>query len=119
MIRFALKGLAGRKLRSALTAIAVVLGVSMVTGTYILTDSIHDAFSGIFTSIYQGTDATITGKSAFKLVTENGAQDPPFDQGLLVRVRAVPQVADAVGGVAGEAHLVGSNGKAIAFGGAP
>ena len=55
---FALKGLLGRKLRTALTAIAIVLGVAMVTGTYILTDSIKGAFDGIFTEIYSGTDAT-------------------------------------------------------------
>ena len=34
-------------------------------------------------------------------------------------MRGLPQVADAIGGVAGEAHLIGSDGKAIAFGGAP
>ena len=65
--KFALKGLLGRKLRTALTCIAIVLGVAMVTGTYILTDSIKGAFGGIFTEIYSGTDATITGKSAFTL----------------------------------------------------
>ncbi len=54
VIRFALKGLATRKLRTGLTAIAIVLGVSLVTGTYILTDSIKDAFNGIFTEVYQG-----------------------------------------------------------------
>ena len=61
MIRFALKGLATRKLRTALTAIAIVLGVALVTGTYILTDSIKGAFNGIFSEVYRGTDATITG----------------------------------------------------------
>jgi putative ABC transport system permease protein len=119
VIRFALKGLAGRKLRSALTAIAIVLGVAMITGTYILTDSIKDAFNGIFSSIYSGTDATITGKAAFDLSNNNGSQEPPFAQSLLVKVRAVPKVGDAIGGVGGEAHLVGANGKAIGFGGAP
>ena len=34
-------------------------------------------------------------------------------------MRALPDVADAVGGVGGEAHLVGRNGKVIVFGGAP
>ena len=38
--RVALKGLLGRKLRAALTAVAIVLGVAMVSGTYVLTDSI-------------------------------------------------------------------------------
>jgi putative ABC transport system permease protein len=117
--KFALKGLLGRKLRTALTCIAIVLGVAMVTGTYILTDSIHGAFSGIFTQIYSGTDATVTGKAAFTLSTNNNTTAPPFDESLLPKVRALPDVQDAVGGVGGEAHLIGKNGKVIVFGGAP
>ena len=34
MIRVALRGLLGRKLRATLTAIAIILGVAMVSGTY-------------------------------------------------------------------------------------
>ena len=49
MIRVALAGLLGRKLRTALTAIAIVLGVAMVSGTFVLTDSIDKAFNSIFT----------------------------------------------------------------------
>ncbi|MGE5274601.1 MAG: ABC transporter permease [Verrucomicrobiota bacterium] len=119
MIRFAVRGLATRKLRTALTAIAVVLGVALVTGTYVLTDSIKGAFGGIFTEIYQGTDATITGKSAFDLTNQNNTTAPPFAQSLLARVRALPDVDDAIGGVGGEAHLIDKNGKVIVFGGAP
>src|SRR4051812_43567114 len=119
MMRVALAGLFGRKLRTALTAIAIVLGVAMVTGTYILTDSIKGAFNGIFTEIYSGTDATVTGKAAFDLSSGSSTTEPPFDESLLQQVRDLPEVADAVGGVGGIANLVGPNGKVIAFGGAP
>ena len=44
MTRFALRGLLGRKLRTVLTALAIVLGVAMVSGTYVLTDSIKNAY---------------------------------------------------------------------------
>src|SRR4051812_22105754 len=118
MMRVALAGLFGRKLRTALTALAIVLGVAMVTGTYILTDSIKGAFNGIFTQIYSGTDATVTGKSAFDL-TGQGTTAPPFDESLLRKVRDLPDVQDAVGGVGGIANLVGPNGKVVSFGGAP
>jgi putative ABC transport system permease protein len=117
--RVALAGLLGRKLRTTLTAIAIVLGVAMVTGTYILTDSIKGAFNGIFTEIYRSTDATVTGKAAFDLSNQGTTAAPPFDQSLLAKVRALPDVDDAVGGVGGIANLVGPNGKVIAFGGAP
>jgi hypothetical protein len=48
MTRFALRGLLGRKLRTVLTALAIVLGVAMISGTYVLTDSIDRAFDAIF-----------------------------------------------------------------------
>ncbi len=111
--------MARRKLRTALTAIAIVLGVALITGTYVLTDSIKGAFGGIFTQVYRGTDATVTGKSAFDLTGNNNTTAPPFAESLLPKIRALPDVDDAVGGVGGNAHLIGTNGKVIAFGGAP
>ncbi len=67
MTKFALKGLLGRKLRTALTAFAIVLGVAMVSGTFVLTDSIDKAFDSIFTESRAGSTAVITGKSAFDI----------------------------------------------------
>src|SRR5215831_3890824 len=118
MIRVALKGMMRRKLRTVLTAIAIVLGVALITGTYVLTDSIKGAFGGIFTSVYKGTDATVTGKSAFTLSGQNNTIPPPFDESLLPVIRGLPDVANAVGGVGGEAHLI-VNDKVVHFGGAP
>jgi putative ABC transport system permease protein len=113
----ALRALWGRKLRTFLTGFAIVLGVATVTGTYILTDSIKSAFNSIFETIYVGTDAAITGRSA---IDPNSTTNlPPFDESLLAKVRALPAVAAAVGGVGGEASLIGKNGKVISFGGAP
>lgn len=120
MIRFALKGLLGRKLRTVLTAIAIVLGVAMVSGTYVLTDSIDQAFNSIFTDSRQGSNAVITGKAAFDLSDGSGATAPPFDQSLLAKVREVDGVAAAEGSVDSDStQLIDRNGKAIVFGGAP
>ena len=119
MIRFALKGLLGRKLRTALTAFAIVLGVAMVSGTYVLTDSIDKAFDSIFTDVRKGSTAIITGKAAFDMTEGSGATVPTLDESLLERVRAVPGVAAAAGSVDGEAQLIGDDGKAIVYGGAP
>jgi putative ABC transport system permease protein len=119
MLRVAVRGLLGRKLRSILTAFAIVLGVATVSGTYVLTDSISHAFDNVFTGIYRGTDAAITGKAAFDVSGGNGVQVPSFDQSLLQRVRQLPNIQAAVGGVGGEAQLIGRNGKVVQFGGAP
>ncbi len=118
MIRVALRGMLRRKLRTVLTAIAIVLGVALITGTYVLTDSIKGAFGGIFTQVYRGTDATVTGKSAFSLSNNGTTTAPPFGQSLLPKIRNLPDVADAVGGVGGNAHLI-LDGKVVHFGGAP
>src|SRR5262249_26014313 len=67
MIKVALAGLLGRKLRTALTAFAIVLGVAMVAGTLTLTGSIDNAFNYIFSSVRQGSDAVITGKAAVEI----------------------------------------------------
>jgi putative ABC transport system permease protein len=119
LIRVALRGLLGRKLRATLTAIAIVLGVAMVSGTYVLTDSIDRAFDNIFSDVRQGSNAVISGKSAFDLSEESGATAPSFNESLLDEVRAVPDVAEAEGSVDGEAQIIGDDGKAIVYGGAP
>ena len=62
MIKFAVRGLLARKLRTILTALGVVLGVALVSGTYVLTDSISTAFDSIFKQTYKNTDVAITGK---------------------------------------------------------
>ena len=119
MVRFALKGLLGRKLRTALTAIAIVLGVAMVAGTFMLTDSIDKAFDTIFTDVRKGSNAVVTGKSAFDLTEGSGTNAPTLNESLLPEVQRLPSVAAAAGSVDGEAQLIGDDGKAIVFGGAP
>jgi putative ABC transport system permease protein len=115
--RVALAGLLGRKLRTALTAIAIVLGVAMVSGTFVLTDSIDKAFNSIFTDVRKGSDIVVSGQAATS--TDNGSTNPTLPASLLGQVRQVSGVAEAEGQVNGEAHLIGPDGKAIAFGGAP
>jgi putative ABC transport system permease protein len=119
MLGIALKGLLGRKLRAALTAVAILLGVATVSGTYVLTDSIDKAFDSIFTDIREGSNVVISGKSAFDLSEGSGVTAPAFDASLLETVRALPAVAEADGGVNGEAQLIGRDGKAVVYGGAP
>jgi putative ABC transport system permease protein len=116
---YALRGLWGRKLRTVLTAFAIVLGVATVSGTYVLTDSIGAAFDSIFTTSRNGSDAVVSGKSAFDLGDQTDVTAPPFDESLLPKVQALPGIAVADGQVNGEAQLIGKDGKAVVYGGAP
>lgn len=115
MLRIALKDLFGRKLRLALTSLAIVMGVAMVSGTYVLTDTINAAFTSIFQTAYSTSDAIITGKAVFG----GSANAPSFEASLLPRVKRLPAVADAAGGVGDLAQYVGTNGKVLTTHGAP
>ncbi len=48
MLRFTLKNLAARKLRLAMSAFAIVIGVAFVVGSYVITDTIDKTFDDIF-----------------------------------------------------------------------
>src|SRR4051794_28505769 len=119
MIKVALAGLFGRKLRTALSAFAIVLGVAMVSGTLVLTGSIDNAFNFIFTSVRQGSDAVVTGKAAVKVSEGQGSFAPTVPESLFDQVRGLSSVTQAEGSVDGTATLIDRNGKAIVLGGAP
>ena len=97
MIAVALKGVAGRKVRALLTALAIVIGVTMVSGTLVLTDTIQKGFDGVFGASYERTDAVIAGKEIVK-GSQSGAATVP--ESLLARVRALPEVGAAGGTIA-------------------
>jgi putative ABC transport system permease protein len=120
MLTVALKGLAGRKLRASLTALAIVLGVAMISGTYILTDTINNGFNTIVVNSYKNADVIVSGKAAFKNENGNGVETPTFPASVLSKVKALPDVAAAAGSVTSDnVKLIGKNGKVIDTGGAP
>jgi putative ABC transport system permease protein len=120
MVTVALKGLAGRKVRASLTAIAIVLGVAMISGTYILTDTINNGFDSIVSNSYKNADVVISGESAFENTDGNGVDTPTFPQSVLGEVEKLPDVAAAAGSVASEnVKLIDKEGKVIDTGGAP
>lgn len=105
MIRVSLRGLAGRKLRALLTAVAIVLGVAMISGTLVLTDTIDRAFDRIFVQSYAGTDAVVTAKSADFGFEGESAAAPPIPEEVLDQVRAVDTVDAAVGSIVEESAV--------------
>jgi putative ABC transport system permease protein len=111
-----LRGLAGRKIRSVLTAFAVVLGVAMISGAYVLTDTFQKAFDSIFNESYADTDAVVSGKQILDFSSSGRAQVPA---GLLEEIRALPEVEAAAGGIidlqsnSNPAQLVAADGKKI------
>ena len=117
MTSIALRNLGARKLRTFLTALAIVLGVMMVAGTYVLTDTIEQSFDDIFTESNQGVDAVVTSKEAVE--TEDG-QEPPIPVAVLDAVRGAEGVEAAEGGITDpQVAIIDSEGERIGGGGAP
>jgi putative ABC transport system permease protein len=122
MTTVSLRGLFGRKLRTILTSLAIVLGVAMVSGGYVLTDSISKAFDTIFAASYDQTDAVISGKS---LTDYSNGGRATVSRELLERVRSTPGVAAAAGSIfdlnsnADQAKIIDKNGKVVEGGGNP
>ena len=120
MIGVALRGLAGRKFRTVLTAIAIVLGVAMMSGAYVLTDTIDKAFNAIFVESYAGTDAVVSGKGADISFEGEQSQAPPISEDVLEQVRALDGVEVATGSVTDfQTKLLKPDGESIDTGDAP
>jgi len=88
------KGLAAHKLRFALTALAVFLGVAFMSGTLVLTATIQSTFDNLFSNIYRGTDAVVRAKEVLSADFGAGLR-PPIPESLLDQVRSAPGVASA------------------------
>jgi putative ABC transport system permease protein len=110
------KGLLAHKLRLALTALAIVLGVTFISGTFILTDTLHNTFSVLFGTVYEKIDFQVRGVA--ELGSGASATRNELPESLLNTVRAVPGVAAAAGEVQGYAQFVSPGGQPIETGGA-
>jgi putative ABC transport system permease protein len=109
MTKVALKGLLGRKTRAILTSFAIVLGVAMISGTFVLTDTIQKSFDSVFAQAYDKTDVSISAKE----IVKNSRNRAPVPESLLTKVRALDETAAASGDVNGEVKLVDSKGKTV------
>jgi len=111
MRKVTLRGLLAHKLRLALTALAIVLGVTFISGTFVLTDTLHSTFSSLFSSVYSKIDYQIRGVAQFG--SGQSATRNLLPESLLPRVEAVPGVAGAFGNVTGYAQFIARDGKPI------
>jgi putative ABC transport system permease protein len=109
------KGLLAHKLRLALTALGIVLGVTFISGALILTDTLQSTFTTLVGNVYQHIDFEVRGDAV--LSRGGGAIRNPIPESIVTDVSRVPGVAYADGSVTGYAQYV-VNGNAISNGGA-
>ena len=85
MWKVTIKGLMAHKLRLALTALAIVLGVTFISGTLVLTDTLHNTFTTLFGNIYKNVDFEVRGKAAFSNnASGGGAVRKPIPESIAV-----------------------------------
>ncbi len=115
MGRVTVKGLLAHKLRFALTALAVILGVAFMSGTMVLTDTISRTFDNLFADVNKGTDAYV--RSAQSLSSGFGGaarrQRGRIPASLLPEIESVPGAKEAAGNLQFYAQLVDKKGDAI------
>jgi len=116
MIRIAWRSLTAHKLRTILTTLAILLGVAMICGTYVLTDQIDRGFKNIFTDAYKGIDVAVARKAEFSGQMTGASAGLP--ESLIEEVRGVDGVAEAYGYVTGMG-AVAVDGKVVSTGGSP
>ncbi|MCW2958819.1 MAG: transporter permease [Solirubrobacterales bacterium] len=97
MRRVALRGLLARKTRLALTALAVAVGVMLIAGTYVFTDTINHSFDRIFSASLTKIDVVITPDT--DLASEDDGSIAPLDASLLEKAKGVDGVRTAEGSI--------------------
>ena len=120
MRRVTIRGLLTRKLRLALTALAIVLGVTFVTGTLVLGDTLNRTFDDVIGTAYQHVSFQIRGKAAFRTSTtavDSTADRRPVPESIASEVRRIPGVSYVFGSVGGYAQFMTRDGGAIGNGG--
>lgn len=112
MLGVFLRTLRSHMRRTVMTSIAVVIGVALIAGTLIFSDTINKSFDEIGESSYSGVAAVVTPTQADGTPTdEAGVNVPTLPRSLVERVAAVDGVQDAAGQIGGQAIVFKQDGK--------
>ncbi|HYI20374.1 MAG TPA: FtsX-like permease family protein [Solirubrobacteraceae bacterium] len=112
-----MRGLLARKLRTVLTAFAVVIGVAFVSGTFIFTDTINASFTDLFERVSRGVDVDVTAKQVVE--GDFGGRTQPLPDGTLEKVEAVDGVAAAQGNLEAEVSIFDEDRERVGGNGPP
>jgi putative ABC transport system permease protein len=120
MRKVTLRSVWAHKRRLLSTVLAVVLGVTFMTSTFIMSTTIDQSFDDLFSKVVDKVDALAQGQVLFSDLL-NGDQRANLPQSLVHDVEAVPGVAAAEGRVSTEGSLsfnrvLGRDGDAIGNG---
>ncbi|MFB9837155.1 ABC transporter permease, partial [Actinoallomurus acaciae] len=117
IVKVTLRNLVAHRLRLALTALAVILGVAFVAGTLVFTDTMSRRFDELFADTGKNVAVQVRPKKVID--TGDGGDAPTVPASLVATVAAVPGVARAYGEVSGFAAIVGRDGRVVGGSGPP
>ncbi len=95
----ALRNIPRRKLRNALTVLAIILGVTLIVGVNIAFDSVYDQFGYTVNQAVGNVDVSV--RSALNM---------PFNQSVLATVNSTENVADSYGRLTSQANVTQKGG---------
>jgi putative ABC transport system permease protein len=113
MFKVSLRSLLSHKLRLVLTAISIILGVTFVSGTLVLTDTIRNTFEGVLSNVDKGVAVQVKGPAPATAAGRLSGASLPLPESVLAKVRKVSGVADAVGTVERSGVSLLSNGQVV------
>lgn len=106
-----------RKLRLAMSALAIVLGVSFVSGSFVFSDMIMGSFKGILSSTISDVDVS---KDPSASLEDGSPTSSKIDQSVVDKIQQVPGVTHTQGVIYGPGVIVIANtGKALVSIGPP
>ncbi|MGA3183955.1 MAG: FtsX-like permease family protein [Candidatus Dormibacteria bacterium] len=113
MFKVSLRSLLSHKLRLVLTAVAVILGVTFVSGTLVLTDTIRNTFEGVLSNVDKGVAVQVKGPAPATAAGRLSGATLPLQESVLAKVQEVSGVADAVGVVERSGVSLLTNGQVV------
>lgn len=120
MLKVSLRNVLANKLRLLLTIMAVTVGVTFVSGTFVLSDTMFKAFDELYDGLTSGTAVVVRSEAAFEAdIATTGGQTRPLDEEIVAVVGQVPGVEVVEGAVSGFALVLDEDGDPIQPGGAP
>jgi putative ABC transport system permease protein len=116
MYRFAFRSLLARPRRAVLTALAVLVGVALISGAYVFTDTIRSALHDLFSSQTKGAEVVVSSPQGLYSSTNPPASIPAA---LAQRIGTLPGVASAQGAISDTATVIARDGRPLKHAGSP
>ncbi|HEX7994323.1 MAG TPA: FtsX-like permease family protein, partial [Streptosporangiaceae bacterium] len=114
MFTTTLRSLLAHRVRLSLTALAIALGTSFMSGTFVFTSSLTHGLDAVFAQAATGTDLIVQHAPPRGVnVGAGSASSKPIQATTLAKIKRLSGVAAASGVVSGRAVLLGKDGKPL------